>query len=347
MSDNSLSSPGVFRGQARLATQQDLISLKEYLERIIAGPLNELNDNGYIPWKYNADGTLDVEYLFPELIDRFSKQQGISVSTNGVKFADNVTSFNVMGKFVTLDIDEEGRLTWMIDEPQVTVPNFNEANMFGTAIVSVQNSLVEGMIIPDASALLANSPYGDWAPGTKVRGINWNRSTLYDAMRLTTLGPVYCSSVSSYFEVSVTDGAGGVMAAFVSSPIKASTRGSEGLAAASMQNSPHICIFIDKFKEESRGYSFVPRFEINLVKILGTTGGRFNVKITHHDSSPYVYQSEDLLYNCGAVPSISTSTVQIITDASAPASAQLVMSDCSGIRYAKSRRRGGQAELRL
>ena len=48
MSDNSLSSPGVFRGQARLATQQDLISLKEYLERIIAGPLNELNDNGYI-----------------------------------------------------------------------------------------------------------------------------------------------------------------------------------------------------------------------------------------------------------------------------------------------------------
>jgi len=336
MPNNTLNSPGVFRGQARLATQQDVSNLKEYLERVIAGPINELNEDGYIPWKYNADGTLDIDYLFPELISRFSAQQGITIKTNGIKFADNVTKFNVKGKFVTLDIDEDGCLTWMIDEPQVTIPNFNEANMFGTALVKIENEVIEDMIVPDASALLANSPYGDWEPGIKVKGINWNQSQLFDAMRLTTYGPVYASSVSSYFEVQVNDGMGGTFSSFISAPVKASTRRDEALDPASTQNSPHICIYIDDFKEEARGYSFIPRFELNLAKIVGLNGGRFEVKIIHHDGRAYTYSSGDMLYNCGALPSISTSTVQILNDSSSSASDQLIVKQCSGVKYARS-----------
>lgn len=341
MADNSLNSPGVFRGQARLATQQDIINLKEYLERIIAGPLNEIDENGYIPWKYNADGTLDIDYLFPELVNKFSENQGVSVSSNGVKFADNVTSFNIQGKFVSLSIDENGCITWTIDEPQTTIPNFNEANMFGTALVKVDNEIVENMIIPDASSIGGNSPYGDWEAGQKVNGINWNGSTTYDALKLSTYGRVYASTLTSYFEVQVTDGMGGVFASFISSPIKSST--TSYLEPASTQNSQHIRIYIDNFKEESRGYSFAPRFELNLAKIVGLDGGRFNVKIVHHNGQSFSYISNDMLYNCGARPTVSTISVQILSDASSPSSEQLLTKDCSGVRYAKT----GTAIVRL
>ena len=342
MSNNSLNSPGVFRGQARLATQQDIANLKEYLERIIAGPLNELNDNGYIPWKYNADGTLDIDYLFPELISRFSAQQGISISKNGVKFVNNVTSFNVQGKFVSLDIDENGCLTWTIDEPQVTIPNFNEANMFSSALVEIENEIIEDMIVPDYSGMGGNSPYGDWEPGTKVKGINWNRDATYDVLKLTTKGKIYAETTESYFEVIVLDGSNGTFASFVSAPISASTRGRVPLQAASSQNSQHIEIYIDDFKEEARGYSFIPRFELNLARIIGSSnGGRFSVKLIHHDSSAYTYTSDDLLYNCGSLPviennGINSISVQLLNDSSSPSSEQLKSKYCSGVKYANA-----------
>ena len=75
MANNTLSVPGVFRGQARLATQQELADLKAYFERTLTGPLMELSRNGYIPWVLDANDQLDVEYLFPELIARINENK--------------------------------------------------------------------------------------------------------------------------------------------------------------------------------------------------------------------------------------------------------------------------------
>ena len=65
MADSTSNFPGVFRGNDRLASQQDLAILRQEIIQLIAGPINEVSENGYIPWKYNNDGSLDIEYLFP------------------------------------------------------------------------------------------------------------------------------------------------------------------------------------------------------------------------------------------------------------------------------------------
>lgn len=341
---NPSQSPGVFRGNARLATYQQLEQLKEYVERLIAGPINEVGDNGYIPWKFKADGTLDVDYLFPELVEMMnggaSGQPGIAVKLNGVNFSNNISAINFQGKYVSLDVDENGCLVCNIDDPSVTIPNFNEANTFGDALVKIDNEIIEDMIVPDVSHLTQNSVYGDWTPGKKVKGINWNKNNVYDNLNISTNGAVYAGSLESYFEVKVTDGSGSTFATFTSIPIRQSTLPGQNLSALSLQSNPNIKIYISDFKEEASGYSFKPTFEINLIAILGQVGGRFNVKITHHNGDvPFTYVSPDLLYNCGVLPTMTTPTIQLVDDASAP----ITYRWCSGIKYAAN----GMAYVRL
>ena len=108
MSDN-IKMPGVYRGTQKLATQEDLANLRQELKRLIAGPLAEnTSSNGYIPWKFNDDGTLDVEYLFPELLQKFDEDTGITITKDGVKLTSEIKTINFTGNYVYFDVDEVG-----------------------------------------------------------------------------------------------------------------------------------------------------------------------------------------------------------------------------------------------
>ncbi len=333
--------PGVFRGKDRVAMMKDLCKLKAYFEQLIAGPTSELAENGYIPWKYTEDGALDIEYLFPELLNNFTEKTGIAVKINGTKVSDSVTSINFQGKFISLDIDENGGLICTIDESSTAVPNFNEANSFGSALVKIENDVITGMIVPsfNPTSDIEEAIYGDWEAGTKVNGINWNK-TSNDDLVIKTLGPVFASTLSTYFEITVYDGSHSAIATFVTTKLRASTRPNEYVAAASTNGSPNIKVSIANFKEESQGYSFVPTFAIDLAQIIGSVGGRFSVKIVHHnDATAATWTSEDMLYNYGLLPTMTTPSVQLANDDASAVAYRY----CSGLRYASN----GNAYIQL
>jgi len=326
MANNSLSSPGVFRGQARLATVQDLASLKEYIESLLTGPLMELSSQGYIPWVYNESGHLDVEYLFPELISRLNEGQGVDIMKDGLKFADGVTSIDINGKYVTLSVDENGALTMTIDEPKVAIPSFNEANHFNSALVKFDSDIVTGMIIPDRTGM-AFDVYGDWEVGQVVSGFNWNGEMQHDFISLSTYGPVFASSTNTYFEVTIMNGEDTVFSTFKSDVVKSSTKINQKLQGTGY----NVNIYIDDFKEESVGYSFKPRFDIDLIRIIGEDGGRFKIKIVHYDGAgTHTFISNEYLYNRGVVPTIGSTSIQLITDSS---SSNVKYRWCSGLKY--------------
>ena len=284
MADSTSNFPGVFRGNARLASQQDLAILRQEIIQLIAGPINEVSENGYIPWKYNNDGSLDIEYLFPELVNQFKESTGLTINKNGVSFGKDIKTINFTGNFVYLDIDENGNLVCDIRAPKEEISRFNGTDGITDARIKIENKIIEDMIIPDVSNLSETSVYGDWEPGEKHPGINWNKNDIYDALKLYTSDQVFASSLSSYFEVMVFDAYNNYYgSAFISKSITGNTRQGEKLAAADGGHNFHIGITIKDFKEENNGFSFKPVFEINLIGLIGKAGGRFRIKIIHHD----------------------------------------------------------------
>jgi len=337
MSQPTSQFPGVFKGHQRLASYDDLIALKTELERLITGPGNEPGENGYVPWKYTDDGKLDVDALFPDLVQKIYENTGIMIKQNGIKFAENVNALNFQGKYVSFDVDEDGCISLIFDEPDTTIPYFNESNSYANATVKIENEIIEDMTVPDASGTSVNSVFGSWEPGTKVRGINWNGASNH-LMKFFTVDAVYAPNLSTFFEVIVSNGEGNVFASFISSPVKANS--DSGLHIDSLNENQTIGIYISDFKEESRGYSFKPRFEIDLNQIVNA-GGKFNVKIIHHVGLvSYTYDSGDLLYNHGNYPYVVGSSIQILNDQSSPV---IEYTWCSGVKYIKS----GAVSVRL
>lgn len=332
MSDN-INAPGVYRGTQKLATQNDLALLRQELQKVIAGPISEISKNGYIPWKFNNDGTLDIEYLFPELLREFNENTGITITKDGVKLSSEIKTLNFTGNFVYFDLDENGHLTIDIRAPKQEVSKFNNPDGITDSLVKIRNKVISGMIIPDTSALTANPIYGDWEAGSVHNGINWNGNDYYDALEFYTNDSVYATDLESFFEVFIYDGYGEVIASFKTKSVTGNTRGDDGLASVSTGYNYHIKIKISDFKEENNGFSFKPTFNINLIGIIGKTGSRFHVKIVHHDGQ-YInqYISEDLLYNVGQVPQFSNYYYDVITN-------NLVLADnyvstwCSGLKY--------------
>ena len=286
----------------------------------------ELGAQGYIPWVYNESGHLDIEYLFPELMSKFQENKGIDIAVDGLKLADGITSIDINGKYVKLKLDENGALKMTIDEPEVCIPSFNEANNFGSALVYIENEIVSGMIVPDRTDL-ALDVYGDWEAGQVVSGINWNGNNYTDILSLSTYGPVFTPDKTSYFEVLVLDGNGTLFSSFKSNVIKSSTRRGQPMDGTGY----YVDIFIDDFKDEAEGYSFKPTFNLNMIKIVTEQGGRFKIKIIHHvGTEEHSYISNDLLYNHGEVPRIGSASIQLITDSS---SSSVGYSWCSGVKY--------------
>ena len=334
MADSTSNFPGVFRGNDRLASQQDLAILRQEIIQLIAGPINEVSENGYIPWKYNNDGSLDIEYLFPELVNQFKESTGLTINKNGVYFGKDIKTINFTGNFVYLDIDENGNLVCDIRAPKEEISRFNGMDGITDARIKIENKIIEDMIIPDVSNLSETSVYGDWEPGEKHPGINWNKNDIYDALKLYTSDKVFASSLSSYFEVMVFDAYNNYYgSAFISKSITGNTRQGEKLAAADGGHNFHIGITIKDFKEENNGFSFKPVFEINLIGLIGKAGGRFRIKIIHHDLNIHnTYVSQDLLYNVGRVPVIYSPYIQIINNAQNQDEA-VKYEWCSGLKY--------------
>lgn len=332
MSDN-VNAPGVYRGTQKLATLNDLAILRQELQKVIAGPISDISKDGYIPWKFNDDGTLDIEYLFPELLREFNENTGITITKDGVRLSSEIKTLNFTGNYVYFDIDENGNLTIDIRAPKQEVSRFNNVDGITDSLIKIKNNIISGMIIPDTSALTANPIYGDWEAGSVHKGINWNGNDYYDAIEFYTDGSIFTSSLDSFFEVFLYDGYGEVIASFKTKSVTGNTRGENGLTSVSTGYNYNIKIKISDFKEENNGYSFKPTFDINLIGIIGRTGSRFHVKIVHHDGQ-YIneYISEDLLYNVGQVPVLTNYYYDIITNNLA-ASNNLVATWCSGLKY--------------
>jgi hypothetical protein len=337
MANSTSNSPGVFRGNARLASQQDLAILRQELEYLIAGD-NGLSEHGYIPWKYTEDGSLDIEALFPELVSQFKDSTGLTINKNGYPFCKDIKTIDFRGNYVDIIYDEFGNLVCEIRPPKEEISRFNGVDGVTDARIKIKNEIIDNMIIPDASASSTTAwLYGDWTPGDKRSGFNWNGNDNYDILTLYTSDSVFATSDGSYFEVSVYDAYNGVYnSTFVSTPVCGTTRPGESLAAGGTGNSfnPYIKIYITEFREATNtGFAFKPVFEINL-KPLMPTGGRFKVKITHKDSgNANTYLSQDFLYNVGIKPSINDVNLQIISDTSLPPSAQVSYNWCSGLKY--------------
>ena len=204
MSDN-VNVPGVYRGTQKLATQNDLAQLRQELHRLIAGPISEISKNGYIPWKFNNDGTLDIEYLFPELLKEFNENTGITITKDGVKLSSEIKTLNFTGNFVYFDIDENGNLTVDIRAPKQEVSRFNNVDGITDSLVKIRNEIISGMIIPDTSALTANPIYGDWEAGSVHKGINWNENDYYDPLEFYTNESIFTTDLESFFEVFLYD----------------------------------------------------------------------------------------------------------------------------------------------
>lgn len=334
MADTTSNMPGVFRGNSRMASAQDLANLRQEIRQLIAGPINEVSENGYIPWKYKNDGSLDIEYLFPELVTQFKEDTGLTINKNGLSFTRDVKTINFTGNYVYLDLDENGNLICDIRAPQEEVSRFNGRDGVTDALVKIENEILDDMIVPDVSKMSQHNVYGDWVAGSKHPGLNWNKNDVYDGIKLYTNEAVYASNLSSYFEVLVYDSYETLYASFISKSITGSTRPGEKLDPVSSGYSFHVNIAIENFKEENNGFSFIPKFELNLIGILGMSGGRFRIKIIHHDGTYHnQYVSQDLLYNVGKVPTISSPYFQIVKDSNVKPEHAMTYEWCSGIKY--------------
>jgi hypothetical protein len=330
MANSTSNSPGVFRGNARLASQQDLAILRQELEYLIAGD-NELSEHGYIPYKYLEDGrTLDIDTLFPELVSQFKDNTGLTINKNGYPYCKDIKTIDFRGNYVDIQADAFGNLVCEIRPPQEEISRFNSVDGVTDAKIKIENKIIKNMIVPDASASTTTAGlYGNWAPGDVRSGFNWNGNNDYDILTLYTSDAVFASSLRSYFSVSVRAGDGSIYySTFTSTAICGNTRNTESLRYGGEGTSfnPYIKIYIQEFGEVgTSGFAFKPVFEINL-KPLMPTGGRFYIEITHTDSgNHYKYRSDDFLYNVGIKPSINDVNLQIISDESSPQSTKFNM----------------------
>ena len=339
--------PGVYRGTMRLASNteltSELASLQQYIEQIFTGPSGELGSNGYVPWKLNADDSVNYAEMFPELVEAIENHASISIKKDGYTIAENVRSLNFQGMLVRVFRDGEGNVTISVDKDEDTVPRFNEVTTLGNGSVIITSDLNHEMIIPDASdEFIGASPYGDWQPGEVHTGINHlpdDPSNILN-IELTTKEPIKASTLSSQFAVTVLDADGNEASHYLSVPITSGLSENDRLPGINESYHPNtsIRVFIKDFKEEKVGWSFVPYFEINLATIFlreRYPSTRFKIKIDHIDDSvTYSYVSDDMFYNMGDFPVIAGNvSFSINTNANSSGFINPEYMWCSGIKY--------------
>lgn len=283
-----------------------------------------------MPWLKGEDGSIDYSKMFPELVNAIENEKGIAVTKDGVDISQGVKNIDFSGNYVYVTVDENGILHLRFDAPNNKVPKFNESNEFSTAVVEIKSELHD-CIIPSASTSM--SMYGDWEAGSLKKCLNWNETSNACYLDLEASGPVFASSQETWFKVQVFDAYGNEAYSFESQAITEGLDENVRLEPKLYSPSVKAEIYIKDFKAESEGYSFVPKFKINMTKIM-SDGGRFKVKITHYDTgSMYSYISDDILYNVSTLPVIGNYQVILDTSATLPEKDVAKYKWCSGIKY--------------
>lgn len=340
MAEN-LNKPGVYRGQAKLATQQDLALLKQEIRQLIAGPISEISENGYIPWKYNNDGSLDIEYLFPEMVQSFQENTGLTITRNGISYANNIKALNFKGNYVFLSTDGDGNLVIDIRPPKHEVSRFNDIDGTTDSLVRIRNKVLSGAIIPtDIETNDSKSIYGsNWVSGEVHEYFNWNGSLTSDILTLSTNESVYASDQNSYFKIAVYDGYA-TTETFTAEPVakfitKSITGKKYGVIPDSSDSSIYITVnILEASRLDNGAISFIPEFKFNLIGIFGGIGQRFHIEITHEDGIFHnKYVSKDYLYNVGAVPSVAPGNINVNIPTDSSVSGKAKYTTCSGIKY--------------
>jgi hypothetical protein len=337
----------IYNGPMRLASVKELIDLKDKIESLLIGNphdqnLNKLSKDGYIPWVYNADGSVDIETLFPDLLEKI-KETGINILYEDNLIAEGIKTINFRGNYVNVYLDENQNLVLNIDKQSSFVPNFNEENEFSSALVKIDTPITSGLIIPNANT---NSKinFGDWESGSEQIGFNYHINNI---LYLTTLGPVYARTKETYFEIHIdvpsNNSSGYNYESFESFYSKKITSNSINLLSQSLNTSDSINIEILEFTESSNGYSFIPKFKIDLSKIFTDNSSRFRIRILHKENinsqnitTEGLYVSPDFLYNRGSYPEISETNWLCFNPNN-------VVKYCSGIEYLKS----GEIRIKL
>ena len=308
---------------------------------MIAGPISDISENGYIPWKYNADNELDIEYLFPELVKSFRENTGLTIDKNGSLYANNIKAINFKGNYVYLSKDEDGNLIVDIRAPKHEISRFNDVDGSTDSILRIRNQVLTGAIIPyDDEQILGKSVYGsDWEIGEVHEYFNWN-GTNEDILTLSTNERIFATNQESFFKIAVYDGYASMNNDIVPEPVakyitKEITGPIRGIAPKTNSSSIHITVNIldAKIDDENGGISFIPEFKFNLYEIFNHIGQRFHIEIIHEDGIYHnKYVSNDYLYNIGKKPVLSV-TPQVTLQSDPSSSGDAKVTTCSGIKY--------------
>ena len=344
--------PNLFLGGKKIIASD--ITSAQVVEMLTGQSSGIVSSFGYAA--LNENKQVDSKYL-PTL-------QKLSVYENNILKSEHVSKINFTGEYVQV-IPDKSTVNVHISKPV--------AGAFFNTIENQYNSLVKNdfqlidMIVPDVSTGTGyiTRMYGDWAPGTIHKGINYYPKVYSDCYNFTadvkfwTDCPVYTPHISSYFQINVYDARSGVdQPSYIMITEKISD--STNSTLLSQGDNKHIIVEITDFEKQQVGYTFKPVFKFDLEGMLlrrlndsvclchhqedehcthhteqdhvctcHVFGGRFRIEIIHiiNDFVQYKYSTDDIIYNTGFSPKVSNVSIKLNN------SEKKSEMYCSGLKY--------------
>ena len=327
----------VFAGKKPLAYLDDLAALHGEVLRWLIGPNGEFSNNGYAP--LNPSGLIDEKYF---------SQLGVDTYFEDKLVKDNATKYNFYGNFVNVsketiqsltDCNDGGNAYRPKEIVNVYIGSNKNASTIGTTDGITDGSIdlsfdTIDMIIPDASSSdYRKKVYGDWIPGTVVKGFNANKNSgsciSFDPIIASSVESIKFSNLETKFILTVYGPDGGAIAVSETCVISANNNNVPLIGA-----NQNMRFEVSDFKEEGFVYSAKIRWIINIAGILGSYGGRFGLQITHVDGNNCsIWRSEDYFYNTGSAPIIGGLYEKIADQIGDDPSYKPVYLYASGLKY--------------
>lgn len=298
----------VFAGNKPLAYLDDLAALHGEVLRWLIGPNGEFTNNGYAP--LNQAGKVDEKYF---------SQIGVDTYANSQIVKDNATKYNFYGNLVHVekefissigDCTDGGNMFSPKEIVNIYIGENKNASDLGTSngisdgSIEFDFDLID-MIVPDASmANYRKKIYGDWIPGTVVKGFNAKNNNAcipFDPIIVTSKESICFSNLNNKFILTVYGPDGGTLAISETAEITGSNNNVPLLGA-----NQNMKFEVSDFKKQGFAYEGKIRWSINIVGILGSFGGRFGLQITQvkDNKNSVTWRSDDYLYNTGVAPTI-------------------------------------------
>ena len=216
MAEN-LNKPGVFRGSARLATVDNLESLRAFVISLLKGNNADLSEDGYIPWKFKEDGTVDFEALFPGVLDKSASSQQLKIlspSVPGYSIADSALFGELEAKTFISVINHTEEQDFFEFELLNKVSTTDFLAFFKVSVVDINGIEIATFTTPavdgNAELELRDGDAKLFAKVSNFKEINgrneFNLSFMFDLKSAL--------SASRYFKVKVCQHANGIVHAF-------------------------------------------------------------------------------------------------------------------------------------